>query len=966
MQRPPALGRMLLKWLCPQQHLEVVRGDLEELYRARLDSEGPVRARVRYFVDIASLLRSRYNRFHRPPPDGRLAGSLPLAADTGPAGPDDRETTHYSRNRSAMPREVFVDKLAQDMRFAARGLAKSPAFAAVVILTLGLGIGANSTIFSVVNGVLLQPLSYPEPEEIVQIAEINPTTSAGEEGLASQTLFIEWRDDTTAFDGIAMYSNQAATLTGADEPIRLTGVAASPALFPLLGVDALNGRTFAPDEETPGNDRVILLSHRAWQRYFGGDPGTLGTQVRLDDIPRTVLGIMPAGFEFPDASVEFWIPMVIRPFGEEGGDPFAQPTQATAVTERREERRGPGAPGRGGPGAGPGPGGGEQVQRHIELWGRLVARLADGVTMERATEEGTALLRGVRETQPDAEEQPRVELTVLQEQLVGPIRSSLTMLMGAVGFVLLIACANVANLVLARSAGRHKETAVRAALGAGRMQLVRLLLAEGLMLALLGGTLGLGVAWGGVRVLRAIGPEFIPRLGNVAVDGWALSFTLLVSILTGVFFSLMPARGAAAVDLTRALKQDAASDGAARVLGRDLSRKLLVIAEVALSVVLLVGAGLLVSSFARLATIDPGYDAENLLNVQLQLPPSRYATPESYLGFFERTIVALEQVPGVESVTFANIPPSFETNMRLAMSISNNDPATPDRPPAEFGVRVVEPAYFETLRMERLGGRFLNRDDRAGNAPVMVVNASAARALFPDEDPVGQRFPLLGGQEFEVVGVVNDLRTAGVDPTTPAEVFLPLAHAPARMIPMLFRSVNLLVRTGPAPMTVLPAIRARMQQLDPEVPLYSAATMRDRISETVAAPRFYAALVTAFAALAVTLAAIGIYGLLSYSVQQRIRETAIRRALGARGGEILRTVVIQGMALAVVGLVVGIGAAVMLTRVLESMLYEVEPTDPVNLIVVTLVFLGVALSAILIPARRATKIDPMDALRYEG
>jgi putative ABC transport system permease protein len=483
------------------------------------------------------------------------------------------------------------------------------------------------------------------------------------------------------------------------------------------------------------------------------------------------------------------------------------------------------------------------------------------------------------------------------------------------------------------------------------------------MLAGIGGALGLLLTAAGLRSLRTLGPDFIPRLQNVALDPWTLGFTVLVTAATGVLFSLMPARGAASLDLSRALKPEGAGDG--RILGRDAFRKVLVAVEVALSVILLVGAGLLVASFARLASVDPGYDPDNVLTVTLQMPQARYPSAAAYLAFFDDTVRALEQIPGVEAVTLASRPPTTEPNIRIGLAISD-DPERPEEPPVTFGIRVVEPSYFETLRVRLVIGRWLDDGDRAGAAPVAVVNESAARAIFPDEEAIGRSFPFLGGQELDIVGVVADARTAGVDPKASPEVFLPLGQAPERMIPGLFRSAGLLIRTGPAPLDLLPAVRTRVAQLDADVPLFRASTLRDQISSSVAEPRFYAALVSAFAALAVALATVGIYGLLSYSVQQSVRETAIRRALGARGGEILARVLRQGMGLALVGLVIGMAGALALARLLESMLYEIEPTDPLTLALTTALFLLVALVAIWIPARRATRIDPMEALRYEG
>ena len=419
--------------------------------------------------------------------------------------------------------------------------------------------------------------------------------------MASQQLFLAWREHGGALSDIAMYSNQAATLLGLEEPVRINGVAVSPSLFGLLGIDAMNGRTFTAEEETPGNDNVMLVSNRAWQRYFGGDPDLVGRQLQLDDRSRTVVGVMPPGFDFPDPDVEYWVPMIIQPLGEGSADALAEQTSQMVREERRVAGAGPGGagPGRGaggpgsapgGPGGGPGPDrGGPGEGAHIELWGQVVGRLAEGVEIGPAMEEGTSLVRGTRGDAARAEDQPFVELVVLQDELVSPVRSSLTVLMGAVGFVLLIACANVANLFLARSTRRSKETAIRSALGAGRVQLVRMLLVESLVLAGIGGILGLILTGFGLRFLRVVGPEFIPRLQNATLDTWALGFTVALTAITGVLFSLLPARSAAALDLTRALKQEGSSDG--RATGRNTARKILVTAEVALSVVLAGGRG---------------------------------------------------------------------------------------------------------------------------------------------------------------------------------------------------------------------------------------------------------------------------------------------------------------------------------------------------------------------------------------
>ena len=927
---PPAVASWLLRRLCRPRYRDVVEGDVQELYELRLESYGRRQAVAKYWADVLSLVRSPYGR--------------------------GRPKTRTSPETGWLTESIM--NLLQDVQQAARALVKTPAFSGVVVVTLGLAIGANSAIFSVVDGVLLRPLPYDQPADIVVVnergdGELEGITRMG----ASQNLFLAWRSESRSFEQMAMYSQQEATITSLEEPVRLNGLAASPALFPLLRVDAIAGRTFTPDEEERGQDDVIVLGHRAWQRYFGGDPAAVGTQLRLDDRSRTVVGVTPPGFQFPDASVEYYVPMLASRPDPAGGAEEAS-RAGTSVRSERNVRRGGGQQG-GGDAE-------DQPEAHFELWGRVVARLTPGVTPDMAADEGTALVRGLRQEDVATLGDRSAEVISMQEEVVGSVRRSLLTLMGAVGFVLLIACANVANLVTARSVERRKETAVRSALGAGMWRLSRYLFIESLLLALAGGVLGLGLAFGGLQLLAALGPDFIPRLEGVGVDVRVLGFTLLVTLVTALLFSLMPARGASRLDLTRALKDEFASSGLARGLGRNALRQLLVTAEVAMSVVLLVGAGLLMASFIRLTSVDPGYDPSNLLHLHISLPANAYPDAASHLNYYDALVVRLENVPGIISATVASQPPYLPANIRIAMSTQRDEgPAAPEQRPTPVGVRMVENGYFDALRAAPAEGRLTNRDDRPETLAVAVLSRSGKQAMFGDRDPVGEKMPFIGGQELEIVGVVEDVRTAGVDPTPQADIFLPYRQAPENMVPTLFRTAHVLIRTGPAPLSVLPAVRTALRQSEGRLLVLSAATIRDRLSDSVAEPRFYASLVGAFALLALSLAAVGIYGMLSYSVQQGVRDTGIRRALGAPVGGILRRILSQGMLLAIVGLGLGITAALTLTRLLESMLYEIEPTDPASLSLVALVFLAVALLAVWIPARRATRIDPMDVLRYE-
>jgi len=537
------------------------------------------------------------------------------------------------------------------------------------------------------------------------------------------------------------------------------------------------------------------------------------------------------------------------------------------------------------------------------------------------------------------------------------------MLMGAVGFVLLIACANIANLILARSVERRKETAVRAAIGAGLGSLVRYTLAESFLLTAAGGVLGLAAAVFGLRAIGSLGPDFIPRLDEVAIDPRVLAFTLLVMGVTALVFGLLPARAAAKLDLNRALK---AEFGGNTGLGRNGFRRLLVTVEVALAVVLLVGAGLLVSSFIQLTSIDVGYDPDNLLHLNISLPASAYPDAEAHLSYYDALVERLETLPGVSSATVASQTPYAPANIRIGISAQSRDEAPdPEARPVPVGVRMVENGYFDAIGVVAADGRVLNRDDRPEDRPVAVLSRAGAEAMFGDPNPVGEELDFIGGQRLEIIGVVENTRTAGVDPTPQADIFLPYRQAPPQMVPMLFRTAQVLIRTGPAPLSVLPAVRSALREIDSQVLVISASTVRDRVADSVAEPRFYASLVVAFALLSLTLAAVGIYGMLAYMVQQGVRDTAIRRALGAPVGQIIGGVLREGMGLAVAGLAVGIVGAFFLMRTLGSMLYEIEPTDPASFAIVSVIFLGVALLAVWIPARRATRIDPMEVLRYE-
>ncbi len=814
------------------------------------------------------------------------------------------QTKEKYRRQRGIP---MLEDLWKDLRYSARMLVKNPGFTVVAVITLALGIGANTAIFSVVNAVLLRPLDYEDPDRLVIILENNWQKGWTRFAVAPGN-FAEWREQNQVFEQMAAYTGSSFTLVGEGDPEQLQGTRASTNLFALLGVKPALGRDFLPEEDHSGGERVVIVSHGLWQRRFGADPGMVGKQLTLNGYSYTVVGVMPAGFRFPNSRTELWVPVAFSAadLGNRGG--------------------------------------------HFLT---VSARLKPGVTLEQAQIEMNAIAERLQEQYPQTNAAWGARVALLVEEVVGDVRSSLLALVCAVAFVLMIVCANVANLLLARAAARRREVAIRAALGASRSRLLRQLLTESVLLSLLGGALGMLLAARGVDALVSFGPTNIPRLNQVVMDGRVLGFAFLISLATGIIFGLAPALQASQTDLTESLKEGGRSSSAGA--GSQRLRRLLVVAEVALSLVLLVGAGLMIKSFVRLSKVETGFDSQNTLTAQINLPQSRYDDGQQQAAFFRQVLERIEALPGVESVG-AVLPLPFTGDSLFSFIVEGHP--TDDMPSANY--YAVSPNYFGAMGIPLLKGRFFTEADLAESPRVAIINETMARRYFPDEDPIGKRMNITNGPPAlrEIVGVVGDVKQYGLDTQSPAQMYEPYLQRP-------WSGMTLVVRAASEPTGLTSAVRREVLAVDKEQPIARAQTMEEIIADSVAPRRFSVILLAAFAAVALTLAAVGIYGVMSYLISQRTHEIGVRLALGARRRDVLRLVVGQGMRLVLLGVGIGMLAAFALTRLMESLLFGVNPTDPLTYIVVALMLTTSALLACYVPARRATKLDPLVALRNE-
>jgi predicted permease len=812
-----------------------------------------------------------------------------------------------------------MNNLWQDLRYGVRMLIKKPGFTLIAVITLALGIGANTAIFSVVNAVLLRPLQYSDPDRLVQVWQNFPQSGANQVTVSAPE-FLDYKDQNRVFERMAAFRPQGYILTGGSEPERIFGARVSADLFPLLGVAPALGRPFLPEEDQIGAPRAIILSHGLWQRRFGSDNTLIGKSLMLDGESFTVVGVMPPGFQFPPQTLrnELWtnVPFDANDLNRRGWRPLG-----------------------------------------------VIARLKSGVSMDRANAE----LKAIAGRFPASGIVLSAYALSLQEQVVGRVRRALLVMLGAVSFVLLIACANVANLLLSQAAARQREMAIRAAVGAGRPRLIRQLFVEGLPLALLGGGLGLLLAAWIVQLLVSVNPGNLPRANEIGVDLRTLGFTLSVSLLTGAVFSLAPAWQFSKLDLNASLKDG--GRGASVSFSRFSMRSLLLISEVALSLTLLIGAGLMINSFARLLRVDPGFDPRGVLTMQIPLPQSKYSEIQQRAFVFEQALERIRRLPGVQSAGMTSALP-LTVNPDFGFTIEGRTPSEPgDTPQTRW--RAISPDYLRTMGIPLRRGRHFSEQDHEKAAGVAIINETMARRFWPDGDPLGKRIKLGGPQRpypwMEIVGIVGDVKHDGLDALVTPELYMPYVQTPFSQMPagLRFPAMSLVARSSSDHDSLAAAMRAEIKALDKDQPITNIRTLDQLLANSISQHRFYLLLLAFFAAIALALAAIGLYGVVSYTVKQRTQEIGVRMAFGAQAGDVLRLIIKFGMKLTLIGALIGLAGALALTRLMKTLLFDVSATDPLTFASITVLLALVALLACFIPARRATKVDPLVALRNE-
>jgi putative ABC transport system permease protein len=805
----------------------------------------------------------------------------------------------------------------QDLKYGARVLWKSPGFTFIAVIALALGIGANTAIFSAVNTLIMRPLPYRNAERLVMVWEYNRTRNQ-HQNVINPGNYLDWRDQSKVFEEIAAFYDARVNLTGKEEPVELPVQAATTNLFATLGVEPIKGRSFT-EEDVTSDANPVILSYNLWQTRFGSDPKIVGQSITLNGKEATVIGVLPAGFQWfvkkgslTGKPAELWFPV--------------------GFTESESLRKG----------------------RYMSA----VARLKPGVTREQAQAEMNIIGSRLEQQYAKFNTGWGVELVPLREQFVGEIRPALWILLGAVGFVLLIACANVANLLLARAAARHREIAIRTALGANRLRVIRQLLTESLLLSALGGVVGLMLAWWGIGVLTAFSPPDMVSLEKISINPTVLAFTMAVSFLTGIIFGIAPALEATRLNTSEMLKEGGKSTaGSPRV--RRL-RAAFVIAEIALSLVLLIGAGLMVKSLLRLQSVNPGFEADNLLTMRVILPGSKYKEDAQRIAFFQQAVERIKALPGVKSAGAVSFLPFTGLGAATGFKIEGRPDAGPGQK-LVTDVRVADENYFRAMSIPVISGRTFNADEETEKRHVVVINETLARKYFAGEDPVGKRLTIDMTDSpvpTEVIGVVGDVKHMSLDTETKAMVYWPHPE-------LAYSGMTIVIRTTNDPLQLAAPAQAAIQAIDPNQPVSDIRTMNQLLAESVARARFNTLLLGLFSAVALVLAAVGIFGVISYSVTQRTHEIGIRMALGASASDVLSMIVRQGMMLAIIGVGLGLLAAFALTRLMQSLLFEVSASDPLTFAFVSLLLASVAFLACYIPARRATRVDPMTALRYE-
>lgn len=806
---------------------------------------------------------------------------------------------------------AFAQDLIKDVRYGLRTLLKSPGFTAVVILTFALGVGANTAIFSLVDAILLRPLPYADADRLMMVWEINPQKGSKQFN-ASGPNFVDWKSQSSAFESFSAYQTKSYALTNVAVPERVRVAAVSANFFDTLKARAAVGRTFLEGEDRPGSDNVAVLSHELWRRTFSADPQVEGRAITLNGRSYTVVGVMPSGFEFPPADkAALWLPLDL----------------ATSNLERSSHQT------------------------------QVIGRLKAGVTERQAQTELDTIAARLEQQYPESNKGWRTRVVSLHENLVKDVKQSLYLLFGAVGLVLLIACTNVANLLLAKAATRQGELALRTALGAGRGRLIRQLLTESVLLAVMGSLLGLLLAYFIINLLVTLSPSDIPRLRDASIDMRVMAFTLLVSVVTGLGFGLAPALKASRQDLSGALKGGARAAVATR---RSRARGLLVVAEVALSIILLAGAGLLVQSLVRLQEVKPGFRADNLLTLRVALPDYRYTEESQWSSTFQEILGRVKNLPGVHAAGAISMLPLSGENLIFDFTKEGQPPA-PGEPKSSANFRAVDSEYFSTMGIPVTAGRAFTDRDAAQAPKVVVINETMAKRFWPQESPVGKRITIGYGQPVprEIVGVVGDVRQAALDADVQAEVYVPYVQTPMPFMSVVVRP------SGGAPTDIVPAVRGQVAAVDKDLPLYGVRSMQEVVADSLGQSRFRTVVLAVFAGLALVLAMLGVYGVLSYLVTERRQEIGIRMALGARQSNVIMLVVGRGMSLAALGVGVGLLITFWLSPLIVGLLYGVSSNDPLTLAGVSVLLLLTALLACYVPARRAGRISPLTAIRHE-
>jgi putative ABC transport system permease protein len=805
--------------------------------------------------------------------------------------------------------------LIQDLRYALRMLWKNLGFTIVAVVALALGIGANTTIFSAVNALLLRPFNFTDADALVVVWERPPDTRF--RNMVSPANFLDVREQQSVFSHVAIYNNSSINLTDGDKPERLEVASVSPEMFAALDVQAARGRTFTKEEESAGRDKVVILTHDFWRRRYASDASILNQALTLNGQTYTVVGIMPEDFNFPPTNSDILLPFVLN--------------------DKMKEERG---------------------NHYVRMLGRLKA----GVTFEQANAELKAIAGRLSAQYPDTNSNRTLAVESLKADYVRGPRPGLIVLLGAAGFVLLLACANVANLLLVRAASRSKEIAIRMALGASRFRLIRQLLTESVLIALIGGALGLLVAVWGIDLMRVSIPSslsrYLPGWKNVGIDAQVFWFTLGVSLLTGIIFGLAPALQATKTDFNEALKDGGRTSSGG--FNRNRLRGVLVVAEVAISLTLLIGAGLMIKSFYEILKVEPGFKSESVLVVDVALPRLKYEDKAARVNFYQQAIERVGALPNVQQAGATNILPLSRSNSDSAFTVVGQPKPEKGREP-QANFRVVSPNYLEAMNIPLRRGRHITANDRADTQRVVIVNEYLAAKFFPNEDPLGKRLNFGGEKEkdnYEIIGVAGNIKHESLVVETWSEVYVPLAQEP-------WHSMSIVVRATGDPLQLAGAVQREIQTIDKDQPIYNVRTMERVVSESLAPQRVVMGMLGVVALIALVLASVGIYAVMSYAVTQRTHEIGIRMALGAQPRDILKMVVRQGMLLALAGVTLGLVASYWLMQAMTQMLYGVKATDPLTFAGISLLLMLVAFTANYIPARRATKVDPMIALRYE-